>query len=503
MKKEQPVVPSVPFIDEWTPNPEDQIFTNMKDLIIAPVTSVYKMDEPGNINYFWVKPKKCFNSIAMRDHTCLYLNYFEKYFDTDKEYLTVLSYIKVMIDNFPNYNVQNLIQDLNRYVIQSSLFKKVRAMVEANYNLNLEYKSTNNKELQYTNDHAIALLMCSIMINMVNPLICHFAYQRVISDIDEFLLDIYDYIIYAPEFNYVDLRSKIYGTSSTNVGRNEKNNPVIWGKQDIRGIDVVVHSDNGVRNILLNIIPKYIFAQNVISLNFGSIQNSNKHKITDIAYEYSYVPLSSSKREGEDVQSDFDRYESTLTKADEAKYLQSKFNFEYNMDKIRKQYGPFDEAEFRFFKKSLEDENGEIINPFQKELVFNLFINMFEDSESIKGINIDDYIILIMAARKILMNCNMTILAYIISAKFQKVVYRKQLNKKEEVEFKSTEYFPRIQEKYRNEKIYRSILGTVATIITSNFTCIDYHNPEVHGKPIPTIETALLIRQIQLYILMI
>ena len=46
-------------------------------------------------------------------------------------------------------------------------------------------------------------------------------------------------------------------------------------------------------------------------------QKSNKFQVTDIQYEYSYVPLSSSKREGEDNTSDFDRFEATTTKADE------------------------------------------------------------------------------------------------------------------------------------------------------------------------------------------
>ena len=173
------------------------------------------------------------------------------------------------------------------------------------------------------------------------------------------------------------------------------------------------------------------------------------------------------------------------------------------MERIKKLYGPFDFEEFKFFKKSLEDDNGEVINPFQMGLIFGLFSSAFNDPESIKGINIDDYIILMMAARKILMNSNMNILAYIISAKFQKVVYRKQLNKKELQEFRSTEYYDQIVKKYRSEDVYEQMMSTVATIITSNFTCIDFHNPEVHGKTIPTIETALLIRQIQLFMLII
>ena len=89
----------------------------------------------------------------------------------------------------------------------------------------------------------------------------------------------------------------------------------------------------------------------MVSLNYTSIQKSNKFQVVDIQYEYTYVSLSSSKREGEDNASDFDRFESNLTKADESKYLQVKFNYEYTMKTIESEYGPFDPEEIEFYDK--------------------------------------------------------------------------------------------------------------------------------------------------------
>jgi hypothetical protein len=190
--------------------------------------------------------------------------------------------------------------------LQDSIFKKVKAMVEYNYDLELAYKSANNPQLQYTNDHGKMMMEISILMNMVIPIICHFAYIKAIHEIDDFLLDVYDHILYAPPFSNVDIVSKLYETAISNITRNEKNNQVIWMKQDIRGKDTVIHSKDAIRNIILNIMPKYIFEENMISLDYSSIQRSNKFQITDIAYEYSYVTLSSSKREGDDNSSEFD-----------------------------------------------------------------------------------------------------------------------------------------------------------------------------------------------------
>lgn len=298
----------IPFVDKWKPLPTDIVFTNAKNLIMAPIANFYHTENSDHkINFFMVNPKKSYNSDELRGHCCHYLNYFIKFFDAEGEYFTNLAHLKFLIDCYPEvYHKENLINDINRYILQSSLFNKVGAMVEYNYSLELSYKSANNPQLQYTDAHAKALMHMSILMNLCIPLITHFAYMRRVSDIDEFLLDVYDAILYAPPFYHVNIPGKLYETSISNVSKNEKNNAIIWAKQDIRGKDTITHSMGAVRNIILNIIPKYTFDQNMVSLNYTSIQKSNKFQVTDIAYEYSYIPLSSSKRDGEDNASEFD-----------------------------------------------------------------------------------------------------------------------------------------------------------------------------------------------------
>lgn len=493
-----------PLVDKWKPQPEDIYFTNAKDVLVAPISNYYHLEDGNSarINYFWIKPKKSYNSDLLRDHCCLYLNYFEKYFDIEKEYFTNVALIKFLIDYYQDYGVQNFVYDMTRYIIQPSIISKIERMVDHNYTLELSYKSANNPQLQYTDDHAKTLLKISILMNLCIPLITHFAYSRKINDIDEYLLDIYDYILYAPQFASVDIPSKLYETSISNVNRNAKNNAIIWQKQDIRGKDTITHSMGAVRNIILNIIPKYTFSQNMVSLNYTSIQKSNKYQVTDIQYEYSYVPLSSSRREGEDNTSDFDRFEANTTKADESLYLQVKYNYEYVMKKIEAQWGPFDPNEIAFYKKEMKNINGDIINMFQRQLVFNMFYKYFGDTISINAINVDDYIELVIAARKMLKGNNMGFLPYIISGKVNKIVSRKSLNKKEIAEMEASQYYPLVEDKFKNPKILNQVLGTIATIITSSFSVIDYQDREFNGTPI-TVETKIIIEEFLMYILLI
>ena len=494
----------IPLVDQWQPQKEDIIFTNSKNIIVAPLTQFFHVEDQtyAGLNYFFINPKKSYNSDPLRDHTCLYLNYLEKFFDPEKEFYTNMAKIKFMIDIYENYDFNVFMTDIIRYILQPSIFNKTRAMVDYNYSLELSYKSVNNPQLSYTNDHGKLLMQMSLLMNMLIPLITHFAYMRRISDIDEYLLDIYDKILFSPICNGVDIVSKLYETSISNVTRNEKNNAAIWQKQDIRGKDTVLHSMTAVRNIILNIMPKYTFDKNMVSLDYTSIQKSNRFQITDIAYEFSYIALSTSKRDNEDNASDFDRYEANLTKADESLYLASKTNYQFVMKSIEREWGPFDPGEVKFYIKELKNENGELINGFQKQLVFNLFYKYFGDTVSINAINIEDYVKLILAGKKMLRQNMMSYLPFILSSRVNKIIARKTLNKREVIEMESSQYYPLVMEKFNNEKIKNQILGTIATIITSNFSMIDFRDPTIHGKQI-IIDSRIIIEETLLYILLI
>lgn len=191
-----------------------------------------------------------------------------------------------------------------------------------------------------------------------------------------------------------------------------------------------------------------------------------------------------------------------MTKQNEALYLQSKVNCQFTMEKIEKQWGPFNDDEINFYIKELRNENGEIINNFQKQLIFNLFYKHFGDTESIKAINAIDYVKLMLVAKKMLRNNMMGYFPYIISSKVDKIVARKTLNKKEEARMRQSQYYSLIMDKYKNEKIQKQILGTIATIITSTFHIIDFEDKELNGKVI-TIEPDIIIEEALLYVLLI
>lgn len=268
----------IPKVDEWKPGEQDIIATFGKTVIILPVAQVLRLQEADQLNYFTMNSKKCYNSLVMKTHTTHYFNYFEKYYDPDHELLVVISRIKYMIDTTKSYDASNFIMDELSYILTPRMKEKVKAMVERNYNLELQYKNI-TENLQYTDEHAKIMLCISIFMNFCIPLITHFISSRKII-VDEFIMQTFDQIMHLYS-DKADIYAKLNETAYTNVSKSVAKNPIIWDRQDIRGKDDVTHTYMSVRDIILNIMPKYTFDRSIISLNFTSIQMNISRQVLD------------------------------------------------------------------------------------------------------------------------------------------------------------------------------------------------------------------------------
>lgn len=479
-------------VDDWIPdylyNPNGRIkeyIKNVKGAIIIPVSKYYNMaEENQGLDYFLISSKRCYNSDENRTLIAKYLNYFENFYDLDKEYVSLLCQIKLKIELYNNeYTLDHFINDLCRYIyFNKSVQLKVERLVEDNYELNLKYNKS-KESLLYTDEHAKILLQISIYMRLVIPLICHYADRHKILNMDQYLMSMYENI-----FNIfpVDIYAKLYETSYTMIESNKNNNKVVWDMQDIRGKDLITQTNETVRNIILNIMPRYKFSENIIFFNYTSINYNTKFQITDIQYEFSFCPLSSSKRD-EDNNSEYDKFEALQIRQDESKYLQNKINYDHSMKVIEGLYGPFDEKEIEFYKSILKKDGQIYINKFINRLVMIPFYKYFGDTTSIKYINIEDYIKIILSCKKLLLNYNMVILPHVLSGYPEKIITRKSMNKKDMEEVEISPEWKALMYRYRDLKVPNMALSDAATIIASKFRFINFADKDIHGTEIPII----------------
>ena len=172
------------------------------------------------------------------------------------------------------------------------------------------------------------------------------------------------------------------------------------------------------------------------------------------------------------------------------------------LDRIELMYGPFSNEEIDFYIKRMENEQGNVINEFQKTLVFNLFYKYFGDPTAINNINKIGYIKLVIAAFRLLKANNLVIMPYIISSKILKLQHKKSINKKEQLRLESATYFQQIKDKYKSEKIEQYILEMMATIVSSKFQLIDYEDPGIDGQ-IQEFTSDMIYDEIAIYVTLI
>ena len=178
------------------------------------------------------------------------------------------------------------------------------------------------------------------------------------------------------------------------------------------------------------------------------------------------------------------RYEARLNKKDEALYLQNRVAAEQTVNKIEALYGPFNEEEIEHYRKKLTANGSSVIYDLQKQLVGYMFYKDFGDPISINAIrNQTDYIKLIIAAKRILLNSGMVILPYIISGRIRRYASRKIINKKDLIAIETDPLYEQIKMKYNNPKIDQKITEFIGAIMSSAFEIIDWDNETNQPTP--------------------
>lgn len=486
-------------VDDWVMQPEDCVFSHTRGAIVANIAPIYGLPDTSGINYFMMSSKRCYNSdtkinkddklvVGFREHNTTYLNYFEKFYDTDHMLFYIYANLKYLIDYQEGYTEDNFINDLVRYIIDHTtspiLHYKLGCMNRDNYNIHLSYRNNKNPCLEYKDFHAMVLMEISLLQNIIIPLVSHYIYTRKVSstEIKRILMRAFDRIFVMCVHKYhVDMASKLLETTFTNVKKNQTNNMILWDMQDIRGRNPSIHSMYTVEDLIMQILPKYTYSKNIIHFNYDAIMRDIKYKVTDIPYEFALITVSSSNRD-DDNNSESDKFEAHMAKQDEAMLIQTNVNCITTMRNIIQEYGPFDEEEIEFYRKELTADGKPLRNEFQSNLISYLFLRHFCDTQAVKLINNNDYLILMIAAKRKLVMEGLRLLPFILGGRINRFVTRKTLNKKILQRMMISDNYPRVVAKYQNEKIQEQILfKNIAQILASDFKNIDFYDAELNG----------------------
>lgn len=480
---------AIPPVDRWVPNPEDIIFRGLRGKqIMAPLAKILTNDDEDMLMFdsFILSVKKCYSSEEKVDHFTQYLNYFEKYYDPDHELLAIYARMKFMIDTDDAglYTKQQFMADIKRDILFSTFARKVKAMNEDNFIIHIKRNKKDGNVLQYSNRHLSALMEIGLFQIILIPLLTHYAYMKKIQNIDAYLMEFYEILIIDMHPD-IDILTKLSETVNSRIIQDMSKNSGSWDKQYIRSKNKFTYNIEIVWAIISQIIPKAIYEMNILNLIYVSIKGNITNKIIRAKYEYSFNQLSSDRNEGDDDDdnSEFDKFESHLSKKNEALLMHNQVNFHSTMKQIEERFGPFSKEEIEYYKVELSKGRKSPIVPHQKILVCYLFYKWFGDPSALGSIDLTSYIKLIIATKRILAANNLHTMEAILSGKFVKVIKRVNMNKKELQKITSSSTYEAVAAIYHNEKITNLLIAMLATIVSSKFQIIDFENKENTGLP--------------------
>ena len=175
----------------------------------------------------------------------------------------------------------------------------------------------------------------------------------------------------------------------------------------------------------------------------------------------------------------------------------TKVSAEQTVSKIEALYGPFNEAEIEHYRRKLTKDGAPAINEFQRQLIGYMYDKDFGDPITLLAIhNQTDYIKLIIAAKRILLNAGMVILPYIISGRILRIATRKIISKKDMVAIETSPLYEQLKQKYNNPKIEQKIYEFIGAVMSSSFEIIDWDNEaekpsDWDGKYVPMINDVI------------
>lgn len=309
-----------------------------------------------------------------------------------------LDTIFIKEDDFINHLVYNIYNPKLLDSIEKFIESKYDQSIYSNFIESVSEKDTKSgfkipEETIFNHEHIKNLYQISLMIKLFLPIALHYATiqkYKSTSDIKILINKIAEkmFVLNSQKTN-IDLYTKIYILITKIVETSEKSDSLGWSRQEIFGETKDSVIEDLLIKLLINVIPRFDFEQNIINYINYIIQVSIKHVIRkkDVFEAKISTMIESDSTDGSDS-GDFDieAIENTTNKKDERLIIARNFLTDPTIDKIMQNNNIYiTEDEFTFYFNSIDDK----INSFQANMICQIFAKDFGGTENI--INCDKY----------------------------------------------------------------------------------------------------------------
>lgn len=455
-----------------------------KNSIEIPFDEIFGEDI-GFLNAFHLNKKRAYVNIMsdLVEINNVLLDRLENKEDVLYNYLA----IKYAIDVEQFKNEAEFIKQMKDYII-AEISDEVIKYVDENYQFDLDGAQTDatmkyKEGLQFTDKHNKILFRISTTMKFVIPLMLHYAYIYQVDDISQFLLKCYDPIFdeYS-ENGTIDIMNKLYESVYSRVIVTRYSDRTYWYQFEILGINIEGLTDELVKKLIYDIIPKYKFESNPISLNHVAVQKNVGYAFR-VNFPLSFKSMNLTESSNDNDISDFDRLSINTARINEADLCINKANIKQTIRLLLKRFDiQLDKDELQYYMKNFK------INKLQRNLLFLFYAKYFGSTNVLYYCSVKEYVALLLLMKKYLEQNNFKYLNRILTSNVETVVERKTLNKKNLTKVIESETYVNIVNTNYSDAMFNimdgnAILKFVATLISNVFIDNEYQG-ENNGQPI-------------------
>ena len=321
-----------PYIDDWICTEECSYLGYDNTMIIIPFDKIFERDVPRSMCSFIVKKP---SYVKHFDNICHYINYFIKFYDTDKEILLAYLKLKSIIDKENRVvGKKEMLNLIYKYFLTESVQNKVIKMVDENYIIDLTSPNTSKKyseSLEFTNEHGHIVMAISFSMRLIIPLVTHYLNKYKMLN-PENLFYFFKELMFIYQGD-VDIFNKLYRTVASKTNKDTTDHSLMWKHSAMFGNDIDIECiDRFFKQIIIcDIFPTYLFNMKFVSLNKVTLEQQLKYlKLNE--YKNSPIELNDIK-DGEGL-SKLDKYEMSVHKVDESIPILSDINTQGVISKL-------------------------------------------------------------------------------------------------------------------------------------------------------------------------
>lgn len=501
-----------PKLYYWKPEEEDLFFIQRDPRDTTIIARYDKLGFPEKFCTYHILMK---HFIKKMPDVLAHMNYFVKFYDTDKEFVMAYLSLKHIIDTKTDVlTTKSLKNYILTRIMTETFMDRIEKMVNDLYALNIDtdksgsYRSTP----KITNEQAKVILAVSFTLRLILPACIH--YTNVSPTITTktgyipcFINIFMDVIkkfearsipIYGPLCNFVEYRI---------VKRSGSDKIMLDKKKQIHGENIETYLDKLIKEVIIvKAIYKLDYEQSPVSF-FDGIIHRNYKQFKNEKFNSKPVELSSEDisrdSDNDDFLSHSEAIEMSMYRNNESNPIITKANAEKVLENIRRDFNVhITDEEFEFYMENVH------LNPLIQRLLHMFYSNFFHDTTAINLIPRKDVIYLTVVLKKFLQYKGMVLIPQLCTAtvrgKFKEnMIKNRRFNEQYE---NSTQFQHVLKDKFKYVEQLNPkeppIKKLLSTIINSSFVWVDT-NPEINGKENDDIDIDTMINEFETFLLII